>query len=148
MYKHQGAGWDIRAFDRSDATACYRIFRDCLAHFPWRGDIAGYLPAFKRALDMDATYVAHEPQAGVIGFITMQPATRYVDHLFVAEDWRLCGVGRGLLSVARTEANGPLRLDVDTQNTAARSAYEALGWRMMAIAQPGNRPQQLRLISP
>ena len=135
-------------FDTSDAQACIRIFRDCVAHFPWRGDIANYLPALKRALDMDATFLAHEPQAGVIGFITMQPATRYVDHLFVAEDWRLCGVGRGLISVARTEASGPLLLDVDTQNTAARSAYEALGWRMTADAPPARRRQQLRLISP
>lgn len=148
MYKHQGAGWTIRAFETSDARVCHRIFRDCVAHFPWRGDIANYLPALKRALDLDAAYVAHEPQAGVIGFITMQPATRYVDHLFVTGDWRLCGVGRGLIAVAREQAGGPLTLDVDTQNTTARKAYEALGWQMMADAPPARRRQQLRLISP
>ena len=52
----------------------------------------------------------------------------YVDHLFVHEDWRFCGIGRGLLHVARAEAGEPLELDVDIQNVQGRKAYLALGW--------------------
>ena len=39
--------------------------------------------------------VAEEASAGIIGFLTLNITTGYVDHLFVHADWRLCGVGRG-----------------------------------------------------
>ena len=74
--------------------------------------------------------------------------TGYVDHLFVDEDWRLCGVGRGLLEVARYEAARPLILDVDMQNVAARRAYEKLGWHVVVDAKPLRPGQQVRLVSP
>ena len=82
-----------------------------------------------------------------LGFLTLRPDSGYVDHLFVAQDWRLCGVGRGLLHVGREDMGQPLLLDVDAQNTAARDAYEALGWKVLAKAgEAGN--EQIRLIGP
>jgi len=80
--------------------------------------------------------------------VTVNVTTGYVDHLFVHRDWRFCGVGRGLLEVARKEADKPLILDVDTQNVSARHAYEKLGWRVLADAKPARPGQQVRLISP
>ena len=148
MYMHAGAGWSIRPFVRSDRVACLRIFRDSLRAFPWRGDWQAYIPVLQNAFEHARVLVAEEPSAGLVGFLTLQPLTGYVDHLFVHEDWRLCGVGRGLLEVARAEADKPLTLDVDTQNTAARQAYEAMGWRVVADAKPARPGQQVRLISP
>ena len=92
-------------------------------------------------------WVAEEPQAGVVGFLTLRPDSGYVDHLFVAPDWRLCGVGRGLLHVGRDVMGEPLLLDVDAQNSPARKAYEALGWKDFArTGEAGN--EQIRLIGP
>ncbi|KCZ92410.1 GNAT family N-acetyltransferase [Hyphomonas johnsonii] len=131
-----------------DRVTCLRIFRDALRAFPWRGDWQNYLPALQAALANAQVLVAEEPQAGTIAFLTLNPASGYVDHLFVHADWRLCGVGRGLLEVARTEAGRPLILDVDAQNVAARDAYEAMGWRVMVEAKPAQPGKQIRLISP
>lgn len=148
MYKHAGAGWSIRPFTRNDRISCLRIFSDCLRDFPWRGDWKAYLPVLQNAFVSSRVLVAEEPSAGMIAFLTVQMRTGYVDHLFVDEDWRLCGVGRGLLEVARNEAAKPLILDVDMQNVAARRAYEKLGWHVVVDAKPLRPGQQVRLISP
>ncbi|RAN37573.1 GNAT family N-acetyltransferase [Hyphomonas pacifica] len=92
-------------------------------------------------------WVAEEPNAGVVGFLTLRPEVCYIDHLFVARDWRLCGVGRGLLDVARQETGRPLSLDVDMQNVNARKAYEALGWKVGARTGSA-KAEQIRLIGP
>jgi GNAT superfamily N-acetyltransferase len=148
MYRHAGAGWSIRAFTRNDRIACLRIFRDCLRAFPWRGEWQAYLPVLQNAFANARVLVAQEPSAGVIGFLTLNMTTGYVDHLFVHDDWRLCGVGRGLLDVAQSEAGKCLTLDVDEQNVGARKAYEHMGWQVVADARPLRPGQQVRLMSP
>lgn len=93
------------------------------------------------------SYVATEEQAGVIGFIILDPVSGYVSHLFVDEDWRFCGVGSGLLSAARIAADKPLELHVDDLNTDALRAYQSMGWTE-AMETPQTRQGQKRLISP
>ncbi len=148
MYVHPAAGWSVRGFGRDDRNSCIAIFRDCLAEFPWRGEWRSHLPALDKALARPPTFVAEEPNAGVIGFLTLDRPNAYVDHLFVAFDWRLCGVGRGLLEVARNRVGRPLSLHVDAQNRAALAAYEALGWKVAARASTGPAGRQYRLVSP
>ena len=93
MYTHKGAGWSIRPYAAGDGSACVAIFRDCLADFPWRGDWRAFLPPLHAALINSRALVAVEPQAGLVGFLTLQTPSAYVDHLFVREDWRFCGIG-------------------------------------------------------
>ena len=82
----------------------------------------------------------------MIGFLTLERKSSYVPHLFVAEDWRLCGVGSGLLEVARDLARAPLSLDVDDQNALAMKAYLAMGWTEKVDT--STRPGQRRLTGP
>lgn len=147
MYTHPAAGWHIRPFDRMDYHPCYRLFRDCLKDFPWRGPMGPYLRQLFNSLPSAKAWVAEEEQAGVVGFLTLRKESAYVDHLFVHRDWRFCGVARGLLEVARNEMGCPLNLDVDTKNTGARQAYEALGWKVVARA-GGEKSDQIRLVGP
>ena len=147
MYTHSGAGWHIRDFERRASRPCYQVFRECLREFPWRGPAAPYLRQLFNTLPTAMALVAEEPQAGVIGFMTLRPDTGYVDHLFVANDWRLCGVARGLLHVGRDRMGQALILDVDAQNTSARDAYEKLGWKVFARAGEASA-EQIRLIGP
>ena len=147
MYTHPAAGWHIRPFERRDYRPCYKLFRDCLREFPWRGAATPYLRQLFNSLPTARAWIAEEPNAGVIGFLTLRPDSGYIDHLFIDADWRLCGVARGLLEVARGQMAMPLSLDVDVQNTAARRAYEALGWKIVARAGKA-KADQIRLISP
>ena len=128
MLTHPAAGWRIRPYRHVDAPRCRRIFEECLADFVWRGQPEPYLHALADSLHRARSWVAEEAQAGVVGFLTMLRDRPYVDHLFVQHDWRFCGVGRGLLETARTEAGEPLELDVDEQNVRGRKAYLAMGW--------------------
>ncbi|HPE48826.1 MAG TPA: GNAT family N-acetyltransferase [Hyphomonas sp.] len=148
MYAHDGAGWHIREFETHDGSACMSIFMACLREFPWRGSPRPYVARLIRSLPGSRIWVAEEPSAGIIGFVTLQPASAYVDHLFVDEDWRFCGVGRGLLHVARESAGRPLTLDVDTKNTGARKAYKSLGWHVAASAGEPGTAGHIRLVSP
>lgn len=148
MYTHAGAGWHIRDYKTTDGQACMSIFMACLRKFPWRGAPRPYVARLIRALPGSRIWVAEEANAGIVGFLTLQPGEAYIDHLFVHEDWRFCGVGRGLLDVARAEAGRPLTLDVDTQNFGARKAYEALGWKIVASAGDSGGRSQIRLVSP
>jgi len=138
----------IRPLEAADIPECRDIFTECLGTMPWRDRHRGQHLALRRALEGQSAWVAEEPNAGVIGFLTLQAPADYVDHLFVQEDWRLCGVARGLLEVARREAEGPLSLDVDTENLMARRAYEALGWQVVASTGGTGRARQMRLVGP
>lgn len=148
MYRHAGAGWSIRPFTAADAGACLAIFRDCLTDMPWRIRNRGQYMILRRSLTPLNAWVAEEPDAGVIGFLTVQLPQDYVDHLFVDRDWRFCGVARGLLEVARQGATGALSLDVDAENLGARRAYEALGWEVVASTGSTSKARQMRLVSP
>ncbi|MBI1401382.1 MAG: GNAT family N-acetyltransferase [Hyphomonas sp.] len=148
MYKHAGAGWNIRPFETADAGPCLSIFRDCLKDMPWRTRNRGQYIILRRALDPQSAWVAEEPDAGIVGFLSLQMPQDYIDHLFVDRDWRFCGVARGLLEVARQQATGPLSLDVDAENMGARRAYEALGWQVVASTSTTGKARQMRLVSP
>ena len=128
MISHPAAGWRIRPYRHVDAPRCRRIFEQALETFVWRGEPEPYLHGLADSLHRARSWVAEEQNAGVVGFLTMLNTRSYVDHVFVHEDWRFCGVGRGLLEIARLEADEPLELDVDDQNINGRRAYHALGW--------------------
>ena len=54
---------------------------------PWRIRNRGQYMILRRALGPNNAWVAEEPDAGVIGFLTLQLPQDYIDHLFVATDW-------------------------------------------------------------
>ncbi|WP_018148157.1 GNAT family N-acetyltransferase [Henriciella marina] len=144
---HPAAGWKIRSYRRDDDVDLETLFLDCLDAFPWRGGPAEELIRLRQAIRTTRCIVAEEPNAGVVGFLTLEREKAYVPHLFVALDWRFCGIGAGLLDVARDLARAPLSLDVDTQNESAMKAYMAMGWTEKVDA-PGGRPGQVRLNGP
>lgn len=148
MLSHPAAGWSIRRLADRDRETCLDIFMACLGDFHWRGPHGRYTAPLMAALSRRTSWVAEEPRAGIVGFITLKPRLAYVDHLFVDVDWRLCGIGRGLLTVAREAAAKPLTLTVDVQNTAARRAYEALGWMPTGQAGGDGNSGWMRLVSP
>lgn len=127
LMAHASAGWEIRPHSRDDQSGIEAVFLKCLEEFPWR-DRKAELEALCYTRKYSTVLVATEPDAGIIGFIILQSDKAYVSHLFIDLDWRFCGIGRGLLSVARTLSHSALQLDVDERNKGAIAAYSALGW--------------------
>ncbi len=147
MIDHPAAGWRIRAYEPEDALCCVRVFDRCFRTFAWRGARTPHVDPLLSALEETLAWVAEEPRAGIVGFLTLFPEQRHVEHLFVEADWRLCGIGRGLLDTARHAAHGALTLTVDAHNRPARQAYAALGWSTVAMGGDG-AGAWLRLVSP
>ena len=147
LLSHPGAGWSIRRAHSGDRADVESIFKTCLAAFPWRNSAPAEIARLRQTLLAADLFVAVESRSGVIGFVSVEIHNAYIPHLFVDEDWRFCGVGAGLLEVARDIVRGPLQLDVDIQNTAARAAYERLGWTVVTPA-GGRRGDQIRLVGP
>ncbi|MCR9196393.1 MAG: GNAT family N-acetyltransferase [Hyphomonas sp.] len=147
LYSHPGAGWSIRHWRRDDYPQIEVIFRECLTAFPWRASVREEVLRLRQALSANIAFVAEEKSAGVVGFLTLEQGKAYVPHVFVDGDWRFCGVGSGLLQVARNFVGRPLQLDVDIQNAAAIEAYTALGWKERAKVGRGAR-EQVRLVGP
>ncbi|MEL7546484.1 MAG: GNAT family N-acetyltransferase [Pseudomonadota bacterium] len=148
---HSGAGWSIRKWRRTDYPQVELIFRDCLSEFSWRGPERDELRRMRQTLVAADVYVAAEPAAGLVGFMSFEPVNAYVPHLFVAADWRFCGVASSLLAVARARAEGAVQLDVDCLNERAIAFYRSQGWSIRAPADRKSgviRRGQIRLISP
>jgi putative acetyltransferase len=66
--------------------------------------------------------------AAMIGFVTVDPATRYLDQLVVAPEFWGFGVGTALIEDAKRISPAGLELDVNTDNARAIGFYERCGF--------------------
>lgn len=147
LLTHVSAGWFIRPFEKADLVSMESLFLDCLDDFPWRGGPVDELVRLRKAIRVSRCLIAEEAKAGLVGFLTLERERPYVAHLFVDRDWRICGIGSGLLEIARNLARAPLELDVDVQNESARRAYQAMGW-VEKVGASASRPGQTRMSGP
>ena len=78
-----------------------------------------------------------EADRDMVGFVTVDPRTLYLDQIVVApEHWR-SGVGATLIAEAKRLSPTGLDLDVNIDNARAIAFYRKLGF---AIAGPGKNP--------
>lgn len=136
--EHESAGWRIRRFERRDGVACREVYLACVEAFTWLSKVPTPPVRFEFE-DQRRTWIAEVPGHGVVGFLTLDDRRNYVDYLLVDPDWRLCGVGSGLLRVVREAAAVPLTLSVDAENGRARAAYAAMGWTEIRSQQENGR---------
>ena len=91
-------------------------------------DIAFLLPLVQsQALPNLELWVADQ-QEQIAGFVGL--AGNKVEALFIAPEFFRQGLGRQLIDHARA-LQGPLLVDVNEQNPAARAFYESLGFRVI-----------------
>lgn len=131
MITHPAAGWRLRPYSEADRAACEDIFADCVSQFTWLPAPQAAPQSWVDTRRKVTTWVAEvgdpdDPE--VVGFLMLSGRTAYVNYLLVDLDWRFCGIGQGLLDLARDHAGVPLTLDVDEENERALAAYRALGF--------------------
>lgn len=141
MITHPAAGWRIRAYEDSDRIACEAVFADCVSEFTWMNAPQTPPGVWQDARRKLVTWVAEvgEEQPEVVGFLMLSGRTAYINYILVDVDWRLCGIGQGLIDIARDHAGVPLNLDVDEENTRAIAAYRALGFAPMRTSHQDGR---------
>jgi putative acetyltransferase len=86
----------------------------------WRSEL---MAAAKIVIAEDAA-----PGAAMIGFVTVDPSTRYLDQLVVAPERWGSGVGAALLDEAKRLSPAGLELDVNTDNARAIAFYGRCGF--------------------
>jgi putative acetyltransferase len=84
-----------------------------------------------------AEVVIAEAGDGMIGFVTVDPRTLYLDQIVVAPEFWGFGVGAALIVEAKRMSPRGLDLDVNTDNARAIRFYEKCGF---VIAGAGKNP--------
>jgi putative acetyltransferase len=92
----------------------------------WRNEL---LPA--------ASVVIAEADGAMIGFVTVDPETLYLDQIVVAPEYWRSGIGAALLAKAQRLSPRGLDLDVNTDNARAIAFYRKHGF---AISGAGKNP--------
>ena len=87
----------------------------------WRDTLA-------RRIDRVGRHRVAEAGGEPIGFVTVDPRTRYLDQIVVAPEAWASGVGAALIAVAKQLSPAGLDLDVNTDNARAIRFYERLGF--------------------
>jgi putative acetyltransferase len=114
---------------RTWQTACPQL--DFIARLDW------WRQRWRDELLRTADVVIAEQDDVLIGFVTIDPRTFYLDQIVVApEHWR-SGIGAVLLEEARRISPHGLDLDVNVDNARAIAFYKKHGF---TIAGPGKNP--------
>ena len=83
---------------------------------------------WRNELVPSADIVIAESAAEIIGFVTVDPRTGYLDQIAVAPEHWASGVGAALIAVAKQLSPAGLELDVNTDNARAIRFYDRQGF--------------------
>ena len=131
----------LRRYRQSDEDAAVALWlRSWQAAYPQLDFIARldwWRQRWRDELLRTADVVIAESADLIIGFVTIDPQTLYLDQIVVApEHWR-SGIGAVLLEEARRISPHGLDLDVNVDNARAIAFYKKHGF---TIAGPGKNP--------
>jgi putative acetyltransferase len=131
----------LRHYRQSDEDAAVELWlRTWQAAYPQLDFIARldwWRQRWRDELLRTADVVIAEQDDVLIGFVTIDPRTFYLDQIVVApEQWR-SGIGATLLEEARRISPHGLDLDVNVDNARAIAFYKKHGF---TIAGPGKNP--------
>jgi putative acetyltransferase len=126
------AGLSLRAYDPRDEDAAIALWlRSWQAAYPaidFVARLGWWRERWRQELVPAAEIVVAEAAGGIVGFVTVDPRTRYLDQIVVApECWR-SGVGSALIEEAARLSPEGLDLDVNTDNARAIRFYEKRGF--------------------
>jgi putative acetyltransferase len=85
---------------------------------------------WRTELTTSADIVIAEAGGDMIGFVTVDPKTHYLDQIAVAPEHWASGVGRALIAVAKELSPSGLELHVNADNARAIRFYEKLDFQI------------------
>ncbi len=139
------ARFALRAYEARDEDAAIALWlRSWTATYPAL-DFAARLDWWRRrwrnellpAADVVIAETTDAEARAMIGFVTVDPQTRYLDQIVVAPEHWASGIGAALIAQARRISPRGLDLDVNTDNARAIRFYQKLGF---VIAGAGKNP--------
>lgn len=131
----------LRRYESRDEDASVALWqRTWQAAYPqldFAARVAWWRQRWRDELVPVAEIVVAESSGAMIGFVTVDPKTLYLDQIVVAPEYWRSGVGAELVAEARRISPRGLDLDVNTDNARAIAFYEKLGF---AITGAGKNP--------
>jgi putative acetyltransferase len=135
------AGYTLRPYHAGDEDAAVALWlRTWQAAYPaldFAARLDWWRARWRNELLPAATVVIAEADGAMIGFVTVDPGTLYLDQIVVAPERWGSGVGAALISEAKRISPGGLDLDVNTDNARAIRFYGKQGF---AISGAGKNP--------
>jgi putative acetyltransferase len=129
-----------RPYDEEPAIALWlRTWQAAYPELDFAARLDWWRERWRNELVPSAAVVIAETgeQRAMIGFVTVDPQTRYLDQLVVAPDHWRSGVGAALIMEAKRISPVGLDLDVNTDNARAIGFYLKQGF---AIGSAGQNP--------
>ena len=134
-------GISLRAYQTDDEDASVALWlRTWQATYPaldFAERLDWWRVRWRRELLPVAEIVIAEVNGSMIGFVTIDTATRYLDQLVVAPEYWGSGVGLDLIAEAKRLSPSGVDLDVNVDNARALAFYRKCGF---AITGDGKNP--------
>ena len=134
-------GISLRAYQTDDEDASVALWlRAWQATYPaldFAERLDWWRERWRHELLPVAKIVIVETNGSMIGFVTIDTATRYLDQLVVAPEYWGAGVGRDLIAEAKRLSPSGVDLDVNVDNARALAFYRKCGF---AITGDGKNP--------
>jgi putative acetyltransferase len=122
----------LRPYTTSDEDAAIELWRRTWAHhFPhidFDGRVAWWRERWQQELIPVAHVIIAETNGAMVGFVTVDPATMYLDQLVVAPEHWGSGISGALLEEAKRLSPNGLDLLVNKDNARAIRFYEKHGF--------------------
>jgi putative acetyltransferase len=135
------AGCSLRLYEPRDEDAAIALWqRSWTAAYPaidFAARLDWWRKRWRHELIPAATVVIAEAGGTLLGFVTVDPRTRYIDQIVVAPERWGSGVGAALIGEAKRLSPQGLELDVNIDNARAIRFYRKLGF---AVTGAGNNP--------
>jgi putative acetyltransferase len=127
-----GARLTLRAYCAADEDAAIELWRRTWQqHYPqidFAERVAWWRERWRNELVPVATIMLAERDGALVGFVTVDPKTRYLDQIVVAPQAWGSAVGAALLAEARRLSPDGLDLKVNADNARAIRFYEKHGF--------------------
>jgi putative acetyltransferase len=128
----RGLAVSLRPYDPRDEDAAVALWlRTWQAAYP-QLDFAERLDwwreRWRNELVASADIVIAEAAGEMIGFVTVDPRSAYLDQIVVAPEHWASGIGAALIAVAKQLSPAGLALDVNTDNARAIRFYDKQGF--------------------
>jgi putative acetyltransferase len=131
----------LRPYEAKDEGATVALWlRSWQATYPaldFAARLDWWRERWRNELTKSADIVVAETGGELIGFVTVDPQSCYLDQIVVAPEHWASGVGSALIAVAKQLSPSALELHVNTDNARAIRLYQKLGF---AITGDGVNP--------
>jgi putative acetyltransferase len=131
------AGYKLRRYEPRDEDASValwlRTWQKAYPEIDFAERLDWWRTRWRNELLPAAEVVIAEADGNMIGFVTVDPRTLYLDQIVVApEHWR-SGVGATLIAEAKRISPAGLDLDVNIDNARAIGFYNRLGFLITGV---------------